>query len=173
MLQSREIYRFLHAERPPEEARHVVALGDLNEEPYGLLEQRLQASRDRAHARRREHYRDKDVERVRLYNRAWRFLGERLPHAGAPPRDETAGTHYWEKENRWGTPDHVIVDGSLLTEVTPFLDEAAVTVVATPTLFGGGEMPRKFKWNNGKPTGVSDHLPISGRIVLQRESADA
>jgi Endonuclease/Exonuclease/phosphatase family len=166
---NREIYRFLNADQPSAETRHIVILGDLNEEPYGLLEERLHAMRNRSHSRMRPHYRDKDVERIRLYNCAWRFLGERLPHTGLPLQRDTAGTYYWEKENRWGTPDQVIVNGSLLTEAAPFLDESALTIVAAPIFFGDGEIPKKFKWNNRMPTGLSDHLPIVGRIVLQRE----
>lgn len=161
-----EIYRFLREPSDAEEVRHVVVLGDLNEEPYGLPEQRLHASRDRARARRRDHYQDRSMERAHLYNCSWRLLGERLPHSGpASPRD-AAGTYYWQRKRTWHTFDHVIVSGGLLTDSPPYLDEAGVEVVAGPAVWGTDGKPLKFEWNNGRPRGLSDHLPIRGRIIL-------
>jgi len=161
-----EIYRYLQEDEC--ETRHAVVIGDLNEEPYGLVEERLHASRDRARSRMRHHYRDQDVERIRLYNCAWRFLGERVPHNGAPIHGDSSGTYYWEKESKWRTPDHVIVNGSLLAETTPYLDEGFLRVAAGPTILATSGLPQKFRWNNGKPTGLSDHLPIFGQIILNR-----
>jgi endonuclease/exonuclease/phosphatase family metal-dependent hydrolase len=159
------VYDFLRSGQNTER-RHVLIVGDMNEEPFGLLEERFYASRDRASARRREHYTDQDVKRVRLYNCAWRWMGESGPHIGGMPAGEVAGTYFWKKANCWRTLDHVLVDGTLLTEQFPYLDESRVAVVTGPFLLGSQGRPEKFQWNNGKPTGVSDHLPIRGRIVL-------
>jgi Endonuclease/Exonuclease/phosphatase family len=167
-----EIYRFIHEETARGEARHVVILGDLNDEPFGVLETRMHASRDRSTARRAEHYSDKDFERVRLYNCAWRFLGERQPHSGKF-QEGAAGTHYWDQKRSWHTFDHVIVTGSLLRETIPYLDEVHVRVATSPLIVGEKGRPQKFQWNNGNPEGVSDHLPVLGKIVLEREKTDA
>ncbi len=165
-----EIYRYLRKETAGQEVRHVVVLGDLNEEPYGkVLEQRFYASRDRARSQGRPHYTDADMERVHLYNCAWRFMGEQRPHSGETPQDDAAGTHYWEREKTWHTLDHVIVSGGLLTNDVPYLDEASLGVVAGPTVWGPDGKPLKFEWGNGAAVGMSDHLPIYGRIVLSRE----
>jgi hypothetical protein len=167
-----EVYRFIYGETFQREARHVVILGDLNEEPFGMLEERIYASRDRSTARRRMHYSDREVERVRLYNCAWRFLGEREPHSGIIG-EEAAGTLYWEQKKSWHTFDHVIVTGSLLAETVPYLDEAHLRVASSSLILGEEGRPQKFRWNNGNPVGVSDHLPILGKIILERQKTDA
>ncbi len=164
-----EIYEFLHR-APDGEKRHVLILGDLNQEPYEpAIQRRLHAAREHDHARRKEHYSDKDTQRTRLYNCAWRFMGENRPHDGNSSSARNAGTYYWEKKNCWRTIDHVIVSGSLLTEEVPFLDEARLHVVLAPSFVGDDGRPRKFRWNGGRPSGVSDHLPILGHIVLKRD----
>jgi hypothetical protein len=162
------VYRFLH-EEATSEVRHVVILGDLNEEPFGIVEHRLNAVRFRAHSRRREHYTDQDVSRVRLYNCSWRFLGEREPHRGKLAHDDTAGTYYWRAQNSWHTFDHVIVTGSLLSDQVPFLDEARLAVAAQAAIMANEGCPMRFDWNSGEPRGLSDHLPILGQIALPTE----
>lgn len=87
---NREIYTFLHPEALVKESRHAVVLGDLNEEPYGMLETWLYASRNRAPSRAREHYTDKGIRRIKLYNCAWRLLGEHYPHP-QPLRERNSG----------------------------------------------------------------------------------
>jgi hypothetical protein len=62
-----EAYTFMHTDDPVEETRHVFILGDLNEEPFGILENWLYASRDRRRSRGPAHYTDKPIRRVRLY----------------------------------------------------------------------------------------------------------
>jgi hypothetical protein len=164
-----EVYDFLH-EPGHDESRHVLILGDLNEEPYELsLERRLNASRTRSRARQKEHYTDESVKRVWLYNCAWRFLGERYPHRGGSSAGDTAGTYFWAAKKSWHTIDHVIVNGSLLGDTVPFLDEASVRVLTCPLLLEPQGRPHPFDWRNGKPDGVSDHLPIAGRIILTGE----
>jgi endonuclease/exonuclease/phosphatase family metal-dependent hydrolase len=164
-----EIYRFLRSQPGEEESRHALVLGDLNEEPYGLLEERLFAYRDRAHARRKEHYTDQDIGRIRLYNCSWRLLGERVPHLRGDRVRDTAGTLFWKEKGTWHTFDHVIVTGTLLTEQTPCLDEESLRVATLPVLLEPEGTPASFRWNNGKPTGLSDHLPLTGRILLERK----
>jgi hypothetical protein len=143
-----QVYRFLQAPTP-NEANHVVILGDLNEEPYGVLEEHLFATRDRAASRDPIHYQDRAIGRAWLYNCSWRFVGECFPHMGSPAHGETAGTYYWGKRNTWHTFDHVIVTGSLLSAALPFLDESSVRVVVHPLLLNGDGKPRKFSWANG------------------------
>ena len=111
------------------------------------------------------------MKRVRLYNCAWRWLGESGPHLGTTPAGEVAGTYFWKENNCWRTLDHVLVNGTLLTDQVPYLDESQLGVVTGPFLQGVQGRPQRFQWNNGKPTGVSDHLPIRGRIVLAREDS--
>jgi hypothetical protein len=61
---NRAIYRLVN-ENQSREARHVLVLGDLNEEPWGEpLVGRMYASRERAPARRPAHYSDHDIQRV-------------------------------------------------------------------------------------------------------------
>jgi hypothetical protein len=163
-----QIYRFLHEDAGADEPRHVVILGDLNEEPYGLVERRLYASRDRRRARMRPHQSDAPLERIRLYNCSWRWLGERSPHTGSLGTVETAGTYYWQRKNRWCAFDQVIVTGSLVNQTCPFLDEGQFEVAVTPEVLGGERRPRRFTWINQQPRGLSDHLPIRGCIVLEK-----
>lgn len=164
-----QVYRFLQA-APPNETRHVAILGDLNEEPYGVLEEHLFATRDRGSSRDPLHYQDHAIGRAWLYNCSWRFVGERFPHIGSSVRGETAGTYYWGKQSTWHTFDHIIVTGSLLSEQLPFLDEGSVRVVVHPLLLNAEGKPRKFSWVNGVVSGLSDHLPLVGRILLEKET---
>ena len=166
-----EIFRFL--KDSSDEGRHVIIVGDLNEEPFGLALRRLHAYRDRATALRRAHYTDQDTKRIRLYNCSWRYLGERHPHGGAAGDISTAGTYFWKKNGRWSTPDQIIVTGTMLTGIEPFLDETGVRVLAPDTVLEGRPYPMKFDWNNGEPKGISDHLPVSGRVILRRGDPNA
>lgn len=140
--------------------KHMVILGDLNEEPFGLLERDLNAQRERVRAQRR-HWTDRDRKRRYLYNISWRMLGERVP-AAATTANHSAGTYYWADKLEWRTLDHIIVDGSLVGSAYPTIDEMQTGVVTHPQLFRGGRVPRKFAWDGSKATGgVSDHLPIT------------
>jgi hypothetical protein len=130
----------------------------------------LFATRDRESARDPLHYQDHAVGRVWLFNCSWRFVGERFPHIGGLVRGETAGTYYWDDDKTWHTFDHIIVNGSLLSDALPFLDEESVRVVVHPLLLNAEGKPTKFSWANGAATGLSDHLPLVGRIVLEQEA---
>lgn len=165
-------YDFLRPATPSGERKHLVVFGDLNAEPFDeeTLEESLNSSR--AHDRaRRHHPRDAPVRRVRLYNCSWRLLGEGFAHPHSPNHREAAGTYYSRKRRTWHTLDQVVVSRTLLTRTPPFLDEWDLRVVCgrdefPDDLLGADGFPMKFAWNNGKPGGVSDHLPISGSIVL-------
>ncbi|MGO8745584.1 MAG: hypothetical protein ACLQNE_06305 [Thermoguttaceae bacterium] len=164
-------YEFLHIEPRIDEARHILILGDLNEEPFGIVEDWLYASRDHRRSRGPAHYTDKAIHRVRLYNCSWRLLGERLPHPYPAEEREIAGSYYWRDERTWHTYDQVIVSGTLLNNVPPFLDEHTLRVACGQEdlpahLLGPDGLPCKFDWNNGHPRGLSDHLPLCGSIVL-------
>jgi hypothetical protein len=165
-------YEFLRSSDEPEEIRHVMILGDLNEEPYGTVETWLYAHRDRAASRRVEHYTDKSIRRLHLYNCSWRLLGEHIPHPQRGREREMAGSYYWRDTRTWHTFDQVIVSGSLLTDEPPYLDEVNLRVASglgvLPNEFLADDgLPDKFEWKNGHPTGLSDHLPICGRIILK------
>lgn len=167
---SHEIYEYLD-HNDASEARHVVVLGDLNEDPFGLVEDRLHAHRSRHRALMRPHYTDRDVSRWRLYNLSWRMLGEHLPHDGTslPTPRSLAGTYYYRAQNSWHTFDQMIVDGSLLTEHCPFIDESECRIVQHPSLFDTDGLPRKLEWFANFPKGcVSDHLPLLGMIKLEK-----
>lgn len=160
------IYDFLASAIPePLEQRHVLVLGDFNEEPYGLMEELLHASRDRGRSRQR-HYTDRDIRRARLYNCSWRLLGERQPHPGHAPSGQAAGSYYWREQSEWHTYDQLLVSGSLLSETMPYLDEAGVRVVSGPEFVGPDGRPLAFQYRDGRPIGASDHLPIRGRLQL-------
>lgn len=147
------------------EQRHIVLMGDMNQEPYGMLERDLFAHRHRSRATRRSHYQDKHLSRKHLYNISWRFTGEHQPFTpGVPVGDNSAGTYYYK--GRWHTYDHVIVDGSLLQEPVPFFDERHAKVVTHPLLLHEGA-PKKFSWKaKGQFSGLSDHLPVIGTLHL-------
>jgi hypothetical protein len=169
---SRHVYQYLRTEQSGM-ARHVVILGDLNEEPYGRPEKRLHAERSRARSRDPEHYSDRDVERVHLYNCAFRWLGERHPHDGneAPQQVDVAGTYYWRERKSWHTFDQVIVSGSLLGQGLPHLREDALGIAVVREAVSEDGMPQKFEWRAGRPRGISDHVPICGAIALTQEDA--
>jgi hypothetical protein len=169
---ARYVYQYLRAESTSA-VRHVVILGDLNEEPYGLPEKRLHAARNRARSRAVAHYADRDVERVHLYNCAFRLLGERRPHDGSalPEHVDLAGTYYWRDQKTWHTFDQVIVSGSLLSHDFPHLREDALGAAALREIVEDDGSPRKFEWRAGKPHGTSDHIPICGAIALKKEEA--
>jgi endonuclease/exonuclease/phosphatase family metal-dependent hydrolase len=159
------IHDFLHPEVPnPKVARHVVVLGDLNEEPMSdLFESHLEGRRDRRSCRKL-HWRDEDVRRVRLYNLAWRYLGEQVPHGvGRPMTGGAAGTWY-DDERGWRTFDHVLVSGELLGENPPCLDEENTQIISMPILQDEHGLPRPFE--PGSSHGVSDHLPVVGQLIL-------
>ncbi len=168
----RDCRRFLVADIPkPGQTRHVVILGDLNEEPHDeVLRTRLIGCRDRESSRSRTRWQDEDVQRVRLYNAAWRLLGEQVPHGQPVQRLGAAGTLYNDSNDvdkkGWRTFDHLLVSGSLLGTAPPFLDETETRIVTTPAMRDDDGLPTPFK--PGSRSGVSDHLPISGRIVLGR-----
>ena len=75
------------------------------------------------------------------------------------------GTYFHAKEMEWRTYDHVLVTGGLLTDHAPLFDESALRVRADVGNLVEGR-PAKFAFENGVGTGLSDHYPLSGRIVL-------
>jgi endonuclease/exonuclease/phosphatase family metal-dependent hydrolase len=161
----RDTYEFLFPEAPnPGVTRSVVILGDLNEEPMAsLFIENLAGSRDRRSSRG-AHWRDHDVRLVRLYNLAWRFLGEQVPHGVARPVPlGSAGTCYNAREG-WRTFDHVLVSGDLLGDRPPYIDEENARIFTHASLQDEHGRPGPFE--EGRAYGVSDHLPIVGRLFL-------
>ena len=161
----RDTHAFLEPEVPKAGlARHVVVLGDLNEEPMSaVFEHRLIGRRDRESSHTR-HWGDAQVRRVRLYNAAWRYLGEQVAHGTpGPPTIGAAGT-YFKAPHNWRTFDHVLVSCGLIGASPPYLNEAQTGIVATPIMIDEEGRPKPFE--PGRPRGVSDHLPIVGRLVL-------
>jgi hypothetical protein len=161
-----ETYEFLRepgvATRP-----HVVILGDLNVEPFGeLFEEELLAFRDRERSQQVPHHTDKAVRRIRLYNAGWRLLGEQHPHTSGVRREQLAGTYYHQASRRWHTYDQLLVSGGLLGENPPYLDEEGVAIMVAKGCLGPTGKPQPFHWENGQATGLSDHLPVIGQLVL-------
>ncbi len=161
---NRQVYDFLRGS-VGQRARHVLILGDLNEEPFGMIEEDLFARRDRRWVRT-PHGADIPLRRARLYNCGWRLLGERVPHPSPLRHGDAAGTYYSRERNRWYTWDHVLVSGSLLTEDLPYLDEKSIQVVSGPGLVGPDGRPSQFRLTDGQVEGVSDHLPVRGQILF-------
>jgi endonuclease/exonuclease/phosphatase family metal-dependent hydrolase len=159
-----DTYEFLFPDVPKQGvARHIVVLGDLNEEPTAaIFRKQLPARRDRESTHDR-HWRDVDVMRVRFYNLTWRFLGEQVAHGASGQRVGGAGTVFAEPHN-WKTFDHVLVSCGLLTPNPPLIDEGNTGVVCTPLMLGDDRRPQPFVPNS--TCGMSDHLPIVGRLIL-------
>lgn len=150
----------------PAPSRHLVVIGDLNAEPTAdLFDGPLVGTRDRATSRQPRHSSDADVRRVRLYNAAWKYLGEQVPHRGTPRGPEVAGTYYGDKLG-WQSFDHVLVTGGLLGSDLPFLDEAETRIIWTTAMLDGSGRPAAFDPDDPAAGGVSDHLPLVGRIRL-------
>ena len=125
--------------------RHTVILGDLNEEPTShVFEEYLAAARDHDSGRQAAHWRDRNQRRVRLYNAAWRYLGEQVAYSGGAPTPGLAGTFYNQKLG-WRTLDHLIVSGGLRYAPPPYLDEAHTRVAATATRRSPDGMPRRSR----------------------------
>lgn len=158
------VFSFVHGERthghayPQEIKRHALLLGDLNEEPFGGAVEKLHADRSRQRAADRLHPQDIQIQRARLYNCSWRFLGERAPHPVPASGISVAGTYYWATEKAWRTFDQVIVSGSMLGHAAPYLDEASLTLLGAPP----------FTTPDGIPS-LSDHLPLVGNLVVPKE----
>jgi hypothetical protein len=146
------------------ETRHAVLLGDFNFEPFDSVSGHLGAGRSRAKARV-QHHTDAATNRVRFYNAGWRLLGERMTEADMIVRRDIAGSHF-HPEHGWRTVDSVVVTGGLAGIDPPRLLESTLTVYSDDELLADDGTPRKFRWNNGAPAGVSDHLPIVGSIEL-------
>lgn len=166
------LHAFLHPNPAAPGSRHAVVVGDLNAEPFDpLFEAKLSARRYRRHATQRDHWTDRDVRRVRLYNCGWRFLGERSSHGVPSPAPSAAGTYFRHADGSpqasgWHTFDHVLVTGGLLGDRPPFLDESRLSVRSDAGNLVEGE-PRKFAPSaGGSATGLSDHLPLTGVLVL-------
>jgi len=165
------LHQFLNPAPQVATARHVVVVGDLNAEPFDpIFDSTLSARRYRSHATQREHWSDADVRRVRLYNCAWRFLGEQSAHTGSAPLPAPAGTYYRRVEGNprasgWHAFDQILVSGGLLEDRPPYLDESRLSVRGDVGNLHNGT-PRKFEMSDGGAVGLSDHLPLTGRIVL-------
>ena len=135
----RDSYQFLRPPVPtPGLARHLVILGDLNEEPTApVFRERLIGCRDRESSRIR-HRDDEGTQRVRLYDAAWRYLGEKIPHGLAGWPVGAAGTLYNDSTDKdtkgWKTFDHLLVSAGLLGMTPPYLDEAKTGIVSTPSM---------------------------------------
>jgi endonuclease/exonuclease/phosphatase family metal-dependent hydrolase len=162
-----DTYEFLQPNASPPLPRHTVILGDLNEEPTSdIFEGHLSTERDHDSSRSAHHWRDRNQRRVRLYNAAWRYLGEQVAYRGGAPTASLAGTFY-NGTIGWRTFDHLIVSGSLLGASPPYLDEANTRVAVTNTMRSSRGTVEPF--DPVSKSGISDHLPIVGRIVLPED----
>ena len=160
-----DVHAFLYPEVPaPGIKRHVVVLGDLNEEPTAeLFRHHLVTSRDRQTSHI-SHPRDKQVRRARLYNLSWRHLGEQIPHGVARPQAIGPAGTWYNDDHGWKTIDHVIASGGLFGEKPPYLDEENTRIISNSSLVDERGRPEPFAPESLR--GVSDHLPIVGQLVL-------
>ena len=167
-----DVYKFMRPSKGLGVPRHYVALGDFNAEPFDdLFELKLYAYRDRERSRQRPHHTDPHVERTRLYNCGWRHLGEHRPHDPGTPSAEQAGTYYQASTRTWRTFDQVLVTGGLLSAEAPYLDESRLLVRTDTATLTDADKPGKFAFVGDAASGFSDHLPITGSIVLSYERA--
>ncbi|MDY3559805.1 endonuclease/exonuclease/phosphatase family protein [Gemmata sp. JC673] len=163
---SAHAYDFLNDPTQTATIPHVVVLGDLNIEPFAtVFRDRLNASRDRDRSRQRAHPSDREVRRVRFYNASWRLLGERHAHDEAASQ-QWAGTYYNAGDRAWHTYDQLLVTGGLLGSSPPYLEESSLEIVPLPGCIEAGGKPEAFTWLSGVASGLSDHLPITGRIIF-------
>lgn len=167
-------YDFLSGDTPvsPKFAgwkRNLILVGDLNEEPFDANLKTIHAHRHRSRSRSGIHWTDRDVKRAHLYNASWRLLGEKCAHSAIPTTGaDIAGTYYWASKRTWHHLDHIIVSGGLLGAGFPCLDEANVSIIGLPEFLPDGE-PMKFKLDKSRYVGLSDHLPITARLILREE----
>ena len=162
-----DVYAFMNPSETTVFPRDYIALGDFNTEPFDeLFETKLYAFRDRERSRQKPHYSDPDVRRVRLYNCGWRHLGEKQPHGFDVASDGHAGTYYQASKHIWRTYDQLLVTGGLLSEKPPVLDESQLFVRTDTGILSVDGKPRKFEFDNGIASGLSDHIPITGTIIL-------
>lgn len=169
----RGVYDFLYPKREVATPRYVIAFGDFNTEPHDeLFKATLYASRDRDHARRRPHPTDDNVSRARMYNCGWRLFGEESPHGVVPPAARRVGTYYQMSSHLWRTFDQVLATGGLLTDQPPLFDEATLRVRTDVGNLIDGK-PAKFEYEFGVGSGLSDHYPLTGRVVLSGEGCHA
>jgi endonuclease/exonuclease/phosphatase family metal-dependent hydrolase len=161
----RDTYDFLHPDDPqPGQTRHVVIVGDFNLEPTSnVFESKLTGLRARA-LTGVKNWRDKQAQKVRLYNAAWRYFGEQFP-LGARRRPATAAGTIFHKTHKWRTFDQVLVSPRLVRGQAPFFDEANTRLAPTRLMTDSNGLPAPFQ--PGTSRGVSDHLPIVGRLVLR------
>lgn len=157
---SNDVFDFIGSD----ETRHVVIVGDLNEEPFDENMRQMYAHRHRARATAGRHYTDAASRRINVYNASWRLLGERHPHSPKSGQIDVAGTYFWAKKRTWHTLDQVLVSGGLLGASRPFLDESSVSIIVNQKLVNGN-VPEQFEFGSGK-AGVSDHLPIQLTIGI-------
>lgn len=116
----------------------VIVMGDFNEEPFGVLEEHLDAVRDLAAVRR--------FPKQMLFNPFWRELGHRefqLPACGTYRIDRPG-------KSSWSTFDQILLSNSLITGRGRLLNAGSMENV-----FGGKSMP---SW--------SDHLPVFVELAL-------
>jgi hypothetical protein len=164
---SSDSFAFVEATAALGRIGHVVVLGDLNIEPFDpILGTRLLGARDRGRAAARPHHTDRDVRRVRFYNPSWWLLGERHAHNAHGPLPHWAGTYYNSIKRAWHTYDQVLVTGGLLGAAAPYFDEVGFRAGTGALVLEPNEKPERFEWSSGSPRGLSDHLPLIGRIVL-------
>jgi endonuclease/exonuclease/phosphatase family metal-dependent hydrolase len=166
----RDCYEFLHPEVPKRgQERHVVLFGDLNEEPMAeVFKERLMGCRDHATSQQTRDSYARQLRRVRLYNAAWRFLGEQTPHAGGPPPSRVIAGTYFAAPHGWRTFDHVLVSRGLLGASPPHLDESRTRILSADILVDDHGRPTPFVV--GATRGVSDHLPLLGHLVLPEDN---
>jgi endonuclease/exonuclease/phosphatase family metal-dependent hydrolase len=160
-------YEFTRATRQRKRKPHVIILGDLNVEPFdNLFDTRLLAFRDRSGARKPLHRADHQTRRVKLYNAAWRHLGERYAHDETGNPSHVAGTYYNAERKSWHTYDQLLVSGSLIGSEPPFLEERTIAILDLPEFQDESGAPEPFRWRDGRASGLSDHLPVVGQLRL-------
>ena len=112
-------------------------------------------------------YRAQDVF---LFNPMWKFMPD--PKVGTYFID---GTRSEKFPNRYQILDQVVVSRGLLKNEGLRLDTSSVEIVSTPYFATSGGRPRQFSFKRpkkrggaipaGHPKGLSDHLPVKGRLL--------
>lgn len=131
---------------------YIVLMGDYNDEPFDIsLTQGLMASRDRIHAKKKDHI---------LYNPFWRFLAFSDFAIEDTNKFVCDGSYYFKNGDitKWHTFDQMIFSNRFLNkEGIMFLKEEFTNIIISDNILDLMH----------KPDSCLDHLPIRCAIEME------
>lgn len=94
---------------------------------------------------------------------------KQTPTITAPGRALLPERTIGKKKGTWHTLDHVIVSGGLLSNAMPYLLETSIEIFHNEELVDQEGHPNAFEWIDDQASGLSDHLPVVGSLVVEPE----